>query len=96
MKIKNNVVIVTARDGVDLEELSGAMSSISVACGTAGPSIARQIIEGGGVAEVSLSLIRVATDTQSGVEAIFDNFVLSNSRGGRPLVYSLLIDRMSD
>ena len=96
MKSKNKLVRVTAREGADLEELSGSMSSISGACGTAGPSIARQIIEGGGVAEVSFTLIRLATDTQSGVEAIFDNFVLSDSRTHSPLVHSLLIEHMPD
>jgi len=80
----------SARESANLEELAKAGSSIEIPCGTAGPSIARQIIKGGGSAEISLSLVRMATDTQDGVEAIFDNFILEEKGSGRPLVHSLL------
>lgn len=94
MRTLNEYVIVTARDGVDIEELAQSMNSIESACGTVGSSIARQIIEGNGKAVVKLSLIRSATDTQSGVEAIFDNFILTELRGGLPVVHMLMNDRL--
>lgn len=90
MKTNQRLVRVTAREGADLEELAGVGSSILADCGTAGPSIARKIISGSGVAEVPLSVIKLATDTQSGVEAIFDNFVLSDLRTAEPLFHSLV------
>jgi hypothetical protein len=90
MKTSQILVRVTARVGVNLKELAGDMSPISVACGSAGPSIARQIISGDGMADVPLSLIQLATDTQDGVEAIFDNFALSDPRTAKPL-FNLLI-----
>jgi hypothetical protein len=89
MKPAEQLVRVTAREGANLEALAGASGPISAACGTAGPSIARQVISGNGAAEVPLSVIQMATDTQAGVEAIFDNFVLSDPRTAAPLVHFL-------
>lgn len=93
MKSKEKLVRVRARDSVDskkLEDLAKAGSSISISCGTAGPSIARQIIKGNGSAEVSLHLVQMAIDTQDGVEAIFDHFILEESKSRAPLGHWLI------
>jgi hypothetical protein len=89
MKNTQRLVRVMARDGIDLSPLSESMGPISAACGTAGPSIARQVLAGNGKAEIPLSLILLATDTQSGVEAIFDNFQLSDPQTAAPLFHAL-------
>ncbi len=93
MDLNTQMVRVRPRDTVDmarLEELAQSGNPISVLCGVAGPSIARQIIEGGGSAEIKLSVIRLAIDTQDGVEAIFDHFVLEEPKSRAPLVHWLL------
>ena len=84
------LIRVRARESANLEELAKRDSPIKIPCGNAGPLIARQIIEGGGRAEVSLGLVRTATDTQDGVEAIFDNFILEDKKTRKPLIHMLL------
>ena len=86
----DRLILASARESANLEELAKHGSPILGACGTAGPSIARQIIEGGGRAEIPLNLVRMATDTQDGIEAIFDNFILEEKDSGKPLVHSLI------
>lgn len=83
------VVRVSARDGVDVQKLAGPESPLEVPCGSVGPLIARDVLAGKGKAMISLSTLRTATDTQEGVEAIFDHFVLSDAKTGEPLFYAL-------
>lgn len=87
---EKTLIRVVAREGIDLEELSQASGPLLTECGTAGPSIAQRVRDGNGVAEIKLSLLALAVDTQSGIEAIFDNFAVYESKTKAPLILSLL------
>ena len=87
---KNDFVRVHIRNGVDLYLLVSAESPLKVPCGSIGRSIAQRVLEGGGVASIPLSDIRMAIDTQDGVNAIMDNFNLEDPKTLRPLLFELL------
>lgn len=86
---------VVARGGIDLNTLAENTGPISAACGTVGLSIASRVLAGKGKVDIPLSLILMATDTQSGVEAIFDNFELFDPRTAEPLFYVLAKESMN-
>ena len=92
MSLKEATVIVSARLGVDLDNLTESNSPLASRCGTIGPSIARKVREGSGTANIQLSHLKVAMDTQDGVEAILDNFELTDSKTLKPMLF-VLIDR---
>jgi hypothetical protein len=72
------------------------MGPISGACGSAGPSIARQVLSGNGSAKIPIYLILLATDTQDGVEAIFDNFILQEPVTLSPLFTALARESLAE
>ncbi|MDD2468466.1 MAG: hypothetical protein PHI97_31175 [Desulfobulbus sp.] len=95
MNIKEETVIIVARTGVDLDKLSASTGPMSAPCGPIGPSIARAVKEGGGKANFSLLNLKIAMDSQSGVEMIFDNFELIDSKSLTPLVFSLIAEHLN-
>ena len=94
MNTKEPEVTVIARTGVDLIDLARYDGPLAVPCGTVGPSIARAVLEGNGKAKVSMLNLKIAIDTQYGVESILDNFELYDSKNGKPLLWSLVAARL--
>jgi hypothetical protein len=90
MKAKEDKVTVVARQGIDLHILVQHDGPLAGPCGSIGPSIARVVLEGKGRAEVSMAKLKIAMDTQAGVEGILDNFELYDSRTQTPLIWSLI------
>ena len=90
MNKKEANVIAKARKGIDLESLARHNGPLAVPCGTVGPSIARAVLAGNGQAEISMSSLRIAIDTQEGVESILDNFELYEPKNKRPLLWTLV------
>ena len=92
MKSKELEVLVVARRSNDLNELAGSNSPLESPCGASGPSIARKVLEGGGRANISIEDLKSAFDNQLGVQSIFDNFELYDSKTKRPLIFSLIVE----
>ncbi|WP_428239503.1 hypothetical protein [Gynuella sp.] len=90
MSSDRKTVVVTPRTGVDLDILSSSKGPLHIPCGNIGPLIARSVKDGGGKAYISLSDLKIATDTQSGVEAIFDHFELTDKNTLKPLIHHLI------
>ncbi|MCC8468620.1 hypothetical protein [Xanthomonas phaseoli] len=90
MREKEARVTVVARPGVDLHDLAKAYGPLGIPCGTVGPSIARDVLAGDGQAEISMLNLKIAIDTQSGVEAILDNFELYDPKTQKPLFWYLV------
>lgn len=88
MKANQQYVRVALRPCVDVEKLKKEI----VICGVAGESILQQVIAGNGVADIPLNRIRLATESQSEVEIIFDNFELMEPRTLTPLFSALIRD----
>jgi hypothetical protein len=88
---KKRMVVVVAREGVDLVKLSGSEGPMSVPCGTIGPSIAKRVLQEGGTALIPAGDIRLAIDTCAGVNALLDSFHLLDDRTRRPLLLQLLL-----
>ncbi|MDL5364161.1 hypothetical protein QSH18_00915 [Xanthomonas sp. NCPPB 2654] len=94
MITKDFKVTALARLGVDLHNLAKSDGPLAKPCGTVGPSIARKVLAGDGQAEISILDLKIATDTQSGVEAILDNFELYDPKTKTPLFGSLIAARL--
>lgn len=90
MAAKELRVIVVARQGADLSRLSRSDGPLAVPCGVIGASIAKAVMSGEGKAEIPLLDLKIAMDTQSGVEAIMDNFELYDSKTKAPLLHLLI------
>ena len=90
MKNPDRMVLVVAREGVDLVKLSSSESPMSVPCGTIGRMIATKALDGGGKAMVRAGDIQMAIDTTNGVNAIHDNFNLMDELTQEPLLHVLL------
>ncbi len=90
MKANALKVTVKARQGTDLKKLSRFDGPLSNPCGLIGPNIANSVLSGNGKSEVLLNDLRLAMDTQSGVEAIMDNFALYDSKTGKSLLLFLI------
>lgn len=90
MNAKGSEVIVVARFKSDLANLAKKTGLLADPCGTAGPSIARKVLEGNGKATVSMNLLKLATETQLGVEVILDNFELYDAKTKAPLLSWLI------
>ena len=90
MATKEIKVIVVARQGADLANLSRHDGPLARPCETIGPSIAKAVLSGQGKAEISLLNLKIAMDTQSGVEAIMDNFELYDPKSKAPLLQFLI------
>ncbi|HAD04173.1 MAG: hypothetical protein A2X84_08670 [Desulfuromonadaceae bacterium GWC2_58_13] len=85
----DNMVHVMVRPGVDLSKLC---SSDSPMCGSIGRLIAKAVLDGNGQALVRLKDIRMAIDTTDGVNALLDNFDLTDPLTQSPLLFALLKD----
>ena len=94
MDTKEITVTAVARPGADLRNLAEHDGPLLVPCGTVGSSIARAVLSGGGQAEISLLNLKIATQTQDGVEGIFDNFQLYDTETRAPLFWSLVSARL--
>lgn len=90
MKNPNRMVLVEAREGADLVNLSSSGSPMIVPCGVVGKMIAMKVLEGGGKALIRASDIKISVDTADGVNAILDNFDLFDERTQEPLLHFLL------
>lgn len=90
MSINGPEVTVIARIGVNLSDLARCDGPLAVPCGTIGPSIAREVLKGKGQARVPMLRLKMAIDTQCGVESILDNFELYDHNNGQPLLLSLV------
>lgn len=95
MSLKEATVIASARLGVDLDNLTKSNGPLSSPCGSAGPSIANSVKEGNGKANVKLSFLKIAMETQDGVAAILDNFELTDSKTKKPMISVLIGDYLS-
>jgi hypothetical protein len=96
MKIEEPVVIVIARPDVNLSNLAEYEGPLAVPCGIVGPSIAREVLEGEGRAQISISKLKIAIDTQDGVESILDNFELRDPKSGKPFLWSLVTEYLKN
>jgi hypothetical protein len=94
MTEKELKVIVVARQGADLADLSRHDGPLAAPCGTIGPSVAKAVLSGQGKAEISLLNLKIAMDTQSGVEAIMDNFELYDRKTRAPLLHLLIAQHL--
>lgn len=94
MNTKNITVTIVARRGTDLHNLAKHDGPLLVPCGTVGVYIARAVLAGGGKAEIEMSYLKIATDTQDGVEGIFDNFELYDTKTKYPLFWTLVSARL--
>lgn len=94
MSTKDFKVTAVARPGVDLHNLAKSDGPLANPCGAVGPSIARAVLAGDGQADISMLNLKIATDTQSGVEAILDNFELYDPKTNTPLFWSLVAARL--
>lgn len=90
MSMKEAKVTIRARPGVDLHNLAKFDGPLGAPCGTVGPSIAREVLAGEGQAEFSMLNLKIAIDTQGGVEAVLDNFELYDPKTKAPLFWSLV------
>ncbi|MCQ8130424.1 hypothetical protein [Methylomonas rivi] len=95
MNTKEFEVIVIARKGIDLVNLARHDGPLAIPCGTVGPSVAKAVLEGKGKAKVSMLNLKIAIDTQYGVESILDNFELYDSTTRKPLLWSLVAARLN-
>ncbi|OBP13369.1 hypothetical protein A5320_18835 [Rheinheimera sp. SA_1] len=95
MNSKEETVTVVARHGVDLDKLSERNGPMYVSCGSIGPTIAQAVKEGKGKANFSLMNLKIAMDNQSGVEMVFDNFEVLDSKSLKPLVLSLIAEHLN-
>lgn len=95
MKIIRHDVIVVARDKENLLILSEPSGPLAVPCGTAGPSIAKQVLEGNGKANIPMEILKLAIDTQYGLESIHANFELYDPKTQKPLLWSLINQRLN-
>jgi hypothetical protein len=84
------MVLVMARSGADLVKLSSSDSPMKGPCGTIGPIIAKEVLDGNGQALVPLSYIQTAIDTTDGVNALLDNFDLTDPHTRSPLLFALI------
>lgn len=89
---KDHMVHVMVRPGADLVKLSSSNSPMIVPCGSIGRLIAEKVLAGNGQALVPRSHIRVAIDTTDGVNALLDNFDLTDPDTKSPLLFALLRD----
>lgn len=96
MSLKEATVTISPRLGVDLDNLTDSDGPLSVPCGSAGTSIARKVKEGNGKANIQLSLLKIAMDNQDGVEAILDNFELTDSKTLKPMLFILIDSYLKD
>ncbi|EJB8453331.1 hypothetical protein MW332_003098 [Vibrio parahaemolyticus] len=79
-------ILVVAREGSDLDELS----EVLVVFGTIATSMVKRVKEGNGKAKISSADLKIILDTQDAVNVIFDNFELYNAQNNKPLVGELL------
>lgn len=89
-KNKEQMVHVMARPGADLVMLSSSDSPLKVPCGATGRLIAEAVLDGNGQALVPISHIRMAIDTTGGINALLDNFDLTDTNTRRPLLFALI------
>lgn len=87
---RDEMVILVSRPGVDLNMLSESMAAIC----TDGGSIVRAVKDGNGKANFPLSKLLPVLDSQPGVEMVFDNFELIDSKSLKPLILMLISDRL--
>lgn len=85
-----DMVHVKARPHADLVKLSGDNSPMELPCGGVGPQIAKKVLNGNGQALIPIHQIRMAIDTDDGVNAIFDKFVLTDPHSQYPLPFVLI------
>ncbi len=79
-------LIVFARDLDNLRNNQNLIERLFVVCGTIGSFVAKRVIENNGNTQIALSKLRMGFDTQSGAEALFDNFKISVAETGEPLI----------
>ncbi|APC86888.1 hypothetical protein V3H41_17765 [Vibrio parahaemolyticus] len=79
-------ILVVAREGSDLDELSEAL----VVFGTIATSMVKRVKEGNGKAKISSVDLKIILDTQDAVNVIFDNFELYDLKTYNPLIWELL------
>jgi hypothetical protein len=89
---KGHMVQVMARSGADLIKLSSSDSPLMAPCGSVGPLIAKKVLDGNGLALIQISHVRMAIDTTEGVNALFDNFDLTDPHSMNPFLFVLLKD----
>lgn len=79
-------ILVVAREGSDLDELS----EVLVVFGTIATSMVKRVKEGNGKAKISSADLKIILDTQDVVNVIFDNFELYDLKTNSPLIWELL------
>ncbi len=89
-KDKNRLVLVRVREGVNLPLLASNKSPLENPCGAIGPMIAEYVLKGNGVAMVDAGDLKMAFDTNDGVNAIMDCFDLEDPTTNNPLLFELL------
>lgn len=87
---KKKLVLVRAREGVNLPLLASNVSPLENPCGAIGRIIAEHVLNGNGVATVCAGDLKMAFDNHDGVNAIMDNFELEDPVTNNPLLFELL------
>lgn len=90
MNAQEPKVTAVARKGIDLHNLARHDGPLANPCGAIGPSIAREVLDGNGKAEISMLDLKIAIDTQDGVKSILDNFELYDPKSQTPLIWFLI------
>lgn len=89
-RIEDQMVHVRARPGTDLAKLCSNDSPMKLPCGAIGPLIAKNVLDGKGQALVPMRDIKMAIDTADGVNALLDNFDLTDPHTQSPLLFALI------
>lgn len=79
-------VTLMVRPGIGLQRSEGLKARLKVVGGSVGSMIFTAVMDGNGKAEIRVSHLKIAMDTQDGVEAIMDHFEILDTRSQRPFI----------
>ncbi|KFJ11023.1 hypothetical protein DR66_2264 [Delftia acidovorans] len=90
MATEETTVTLIVRPGIDLQRSEGLKTRLNVVCGSVGGTIFTAVMDGNGKADIRISCLKMAMDTQDGVEAIMDHFEILATKSQRPFIWVLL------
>ncbi|ABX35736.1 hypothetical protein Daci_3098 [Delftia acidovorans SPH-1] len=90
MAAEETTVTLIVRPGIDLQRSEGLKTMLKTVCGSVSGMIFTAVMDGNGKADIRISYLKMAMDTQDGVEAIMDHFEILDTQSQRPFIWVLL------
>src|SRR5256885_14478956 len=80
MAAEETTVTLIVRPGIDLQRSEGLKTMLKTVCGSVSGMIFTAVMDGNGKADIRISYLKMAMDTQDGVEAIMDHFEILDTQ----------------